>query len=299
MKRPRQIDPSLCGAIAILSFAAQSAFGINLEYAMHAPPYSVGYDHLLIVEPDPTTFAEDAGDPDAVSKVNFWRLAPPSKGKLEASSAIATDITAPGGGLVDEFHVVSPTAGGAFKLHGSIAPGSPPGFYVGENSEFSAEGVGLGPGAAAPTIWDVEIVSTGEPLGTPVRVEVAAIIQGYLEANMPTHGLLPDARATWRVAAEGIPAISGMALLIDGPGVVPFFDSNLMSPVTFYKSVGDTFTLEVFYKLEVDGEVPLAMSTAEVTGSEVIVRAEVIPEPHALILAAIAMVGAVRCRRLS
>jgi hypothetical protein len=57
--------------------------------------------------------------------------------------------------------------------------------------------------------------------------------------------------------------------------------------------------LEVFYKLEVDGEVPLAMSTAEVTGSEVIVRAEVIPEPHALILAAIAMVGAVRCRRLS
>jgi hypothetical protein len=272
---------------------------INLEYKVQAPPYSIGYDHTLIVDPAPSTFIESAGDPAAVAKTNIWRLvpAPPSKGKLEATSSIATDITAPGGGSVDEFHIVSPTAGGAYKLHGSISAPPPPGFYDGENSEFTAEGVGVGPGASVPTIWDVEILSTGEPIGTPVRVDVRAIIQGYVEANMATHGTLPDARATWHVAAEGIPAISGMVSLIDGPGAIPFFDSNLFSPVTFYKTVGDTFTLEVYYKLEVDGEVLEAISVAEVTGSEVIVTATVIPEPGAIALAMIGLMSAIAARR--
>jgi hypothetical protein len=212
---------------------------------------------------------------------------------------MATDITAPGGGSIDEFHIVSPFAGGEYKLRGTNLAPPPPGFYDGENSEFTAEGVGIGAGAAAPTIWDVEILSTGEPIGTPVLVEVRAIIQGYLEANMATHPTLPDARATWHVAGEGIPAISGMATLIDGPGAVPFFDSNLMSPVTFLKAVGDTFTLEVYYKLEVDGVVLDAISVAEVTGSEVIVTATVIPEPSTAALVTVALVGVAWLRRRS
>jgi hypothetical protein len=208
-----------------------------------------------------------------------------------------TDITDPGGGLVDEFHVVSPPFAGGYKIRGSIAPGIPPGFYDGENSEFTSVGTGLGPGAASAGVWDVEIVSTGEPLGTPVKVEVGAIIQGYLEANMPTHPMLPDARATWSVVAEGITAIAGMEALIDGPGVVPFSESNLASPVTFLKSVGDTFTLEIFYKLEVDGVVPLSISIAEVTGSEVIVRATVLPEPGTFALVLATVLGGMWLRR--
>ena len=109
--------------------------------------------------------------------------------------------------------------------------------------------------------------------------------------------MLPDARATWSVVAEGMTAIAGMEALIDGPGVVPFSDSNLLSPVTFIKSVGDTFTLEIFYKLEVDGIVPLSVSIAEVTGSEVIVRAMVIPEPGSAVLALVALTGVACLRR--
>jgi hypothetical protein len=280
-------------ALAASLLLADAALAIDLEYKVHAPPFSIGYDHLLIVDPAPGTFTEAAGDPAAVAAFNVWRIVPvPSKGKLEATSAIATDITAPGSGSVDEFHIVSPTAGSEYKLRGSILAPPPPGFYDGENSEFTAEGIGLGPAAAVPSIWDVEILSTGEPIGTPVRVDVRAIIQGYVEANMATHGTLPDARATWHVAAEGIPAISGMVSLIDGPGAIPFFDSNLMSPVTFIKAVGDTFTLEVFYKLEVDGEVLEAVSVSEVTGSEVIVTATVIPEPATVGLAVLTMLVA-------
>jgi hypothetical protein len=217
-------------------------------------------------------------------------------GKLDAYSSMSSDVSAPNIGPTDEFHVISPTGGGLFKLEGMNAPG---GFYDGEDSEFTATGIGPGPGTASRAIWDIEIVSTGEALGTPVKVDVTAIIQGYVSANMATHLMLPDARATWHVAAEGIPAISGMVSLLDGPGSIPFHDDNLASPITFYKVVGDTFTLEIDYKLEVDGTAPGAISTAEVTGSTVHVVATVVPEPGGIVLASLAILGfAVWSRRV-
>jgi len=258
-----------------------TVMAIDLEYKAHVPGYSVGYEQILKVDGVPSTLVDDAGDPDSVSMFNTWRTAPPSLGKLDAFSSISSDLTAPNLGPTDEFHVFSPSAGGLFKIEGFNSPG---GFYDGENSTFSATGIGVGPGVASRAIWDIEILSTGEAIGTPVRIDVVGIIQGYLFANMATHLILPDARAFWHVAAEGIPVISGTATLMDGPGTVPFSESNLMSPVTFMKTVGDTFTLEIEYKLEVDGDAPGANSISEVTGSEVIVFATVVPEPSTMVL---------------
>ena len=273
---------------ATLIAIAPPAEAINLEYKAHVPGYSVGFEHILTVDPAPATLIDDGGDPTLVTKFNSWRLAPPSLGKLDAHSSISSDVPAPNLGPTDDFHVFSPSAGGLFKIEGTNAPG---GFYDGEASTFSAAGIGPGPGVASRTIWDIEIVSTGEAIGTPVKVDVSAIIQGYLFANMVTHPMLPDARASWHVAAEGIPAISGTATLVDGPATVPFSDSNLMSPITFMKAVGDTFTLEIDYKLEVDGVAPGANSIAEVTGSEVLVFAMVVPEPSTTVLALLAFAG--------
>jgi PEP-CTERM motif len=280
----------------LLLFVYQPALAINLEYFPHAPAYSVGFEHILTVDPDPSTLIDDGGDPVSVSDFNFWRGAPftPSLAKLEAYSSISTDITAAGSGPTDEFHVFSPSTGGLMKIKGDTFLG---GIYDGENSTFTGEGVGMGPGAVARSIWDVEIVSTGEPIGAPVRIDVVAIIQGYLEANKATHPAIADARATWLVAANSIPVISGMATLLDGPGVVPFSEDNFGSPVTFYKKVGDTFTFELDYKLEVDGIVPMSLSIAEITGSEAIVFARVIPEPSSALLAILALAGAGWLRR--
>ena len=266
-----------------------AAVAINLEYKAHAPGYSVGFEHILIVDGDPSTLLDDGGDPSLISMFNLWRLSPPSLGKLEATSSISSDVPAPNVGPSDEFNVFSPSGGGLFKLEGTNIPGG--GFYDGENGTFSAAGIGPGPGTATRVIWDIEIVSTGEAIGTPVKIDVAAIIQGYVEANMPTHPALPDARASWHVAAEGIPVISGFATLMDGPGTIPFAEDNLAAPITFFKTVGDTFTIEIDYKLEVDGTAAGAISTAEVTGSEVLVFAMVVPEPSSLALAALGFAG--------
>lgn len=286
----------LCLLGAILLVAGRPALAIDLEYYPHLPAYSVGFDHVLTVDPAPATLSDDGGDPVAVFKHNFWRGAPytPSLAKLEADSSISTDITAVGSGPTDEFHVFSPSAGGLMKIKGDTLLG---GIYDGENSTFTGDGVGPGPGIALPTIWDVEIVSTGEPIGTPVRIDVVAYIQGYVDANKATHPTVDDARATWHVAANGIPVISGMASLVDGPGTIPFEEDNLLSPVTFYKHVGDTFTFELNYKLEVDGIVPMSISTAEITDSEARVFARVIPEPGSAILAMMGLVGAAWLRR--
>jgi hypothetical protein len=201
---------------------------------------------------------------------------------------MSSDVPAPNVGPTDDFHVFSPASSDLFKLVGTNAPG---GLYDGEDSTFSAMGVGPGPGTASRAVWEIEIVSTGEALGTPVMVEVAAIIQGYVSANMVTHPILPDARATWDVTTESMTVISGIATLMDGPGSVPFSDDNLASPVTFLKAVGDSFTLEIDYKLEVDGTAPGAVSTAEVTGSEVLVFAMVVPEPSGIVTALLAAFG--------
>ena len=272
------------------------AAAINLEYYPHVPAYAVGFDHVLTVDPAPATLLDDGGDGAAVYKHNFWRGAPftPSLAKLEADSSISTDITAAGSGPTDEFHVFSPAAGGLMKLKGDTLLG---GIYDGENSTFTGEGVGSGPGVASPTIWDVEIVSTGEPIGTPVRIDVVAIIQGYVDANKATHPALDDAKATWHVAANGTPVISGMVMLVDGPGTIPFEEDNFASPVTFYKKVGDTFTFELNYKLEVDGIVPMSVSTAEITGSEAIIKARVVPEPNSALLACVGFAGIAGLRR--
>jgi MYXO-CTERM domain-containing protein len=276
--------------------AGRPALAINLEYFPHVPPYSVGFEQILTVDPDPPTLVDDEGDPVSVLDFNIWRGAPftPSLGKLEAFSSISTDITAAGSGPSDVYHVFSPSTGGLMKIEGSTLLG---GIYDGENSTFTGEGIGMGPGAVSRSIWDVEIVSTGEPIGTPVRIDVVAIIQGYVSANKATHPVLPDARATWHVAANGTPVISGMETLVDGPGVVPFEEDNFLSPVTFYKKVGDTFTFELDYKLEVDGIVPMSVSTAEITGSEAIVMATVVPEPNCAILAMLGLAGATWLRR--
>lgn len=285
------------GVVSVILFIAyRPARAIDLEYSLHVPPYAVGFEQILTVDPAPATLIDGAGDPVAVSKLNFWRGAPytPSLGKLEANSSMSTDITAAGSGPTDEFHVFSPSVAALMKLKGDTLLG---GSYDGENSTFTAEGVGLGPGAASRATWDVEIVSTGEPIGTPVRIDVVAIIQGYLDANKATHPTIDDARATWDVTANGTPVISGMASLVDGPGTVPFEEDNLLSPITFYKTVGDTFTFEIDYRLEVDGIVPLSVSTAEITGSEAIVFATVIPEPGSAIMAVMGLVSAARLRR--
>lgn len=296
MSLPRRTALSLFLLSPILLVTQRPAAAINLEYFPHVPPYAVGFDHVLTVDPAPPTLLDDGGDAVAVFKHNFWRGAPftPSLAKLEADSSISTDITAAGSGPTDEFHVFSPSAAGLMKLKGDTLLG---GIYDGENSTFTGEGVGPGPGAAAPTIWDVEIVSTGEPIGTPVRIDVVAIIQGYVDANKATHPTIDDARATWHVAANSTPVISGMVSLVDGPGTIPFEDDNFASPVTFYKKVGDTFTFELNYKLEVDGIVPMSVSTAEITGSEAIVRARVIPEPSSVLLGLIGILGASWLRR--
>jgi hypothetical protein len=65
----------------------------------------------------------------------------------------------------------------------------------------------------------------------------------------------------------------------------------LASPITFFKGVGDTFTLEIKYKLEVDGVAPGAVSIAEVTGSAVHVFATVVPEPGGIVLASLAVLS--------
>ncbi len=290
----------LC-ALIFWACQATTALAINLEYKAHVPAYSVGFEQILIVDPSPSTLLDDGGDPSFVSKFNFWRAAPPSLGTLEAFSSISSDVPAPNVGPTDEFHVFSPAGGGIYKIEGLNATG---GTYDGENSAFTAMGLGSGPGAASRAIWDIEIVSTGEALGTPVKIDVAAIIQGYLFANMITHPVLPDARASWFVSAESIPVISGTATLMDGPGSVPFSDDNLGAPITFFKTVGDTFTLEIDYKLEVDGIVLGANSIGEVTGSEVLVFAMVVPEPSALAIAVPCLVMALcvvarRARRRS
>ncbi len=290
----------LC-ALIFWACQATTALAINLEYKAHVPGYSVGFEQILTVDPTPSTLFDDGGDLTFVTKHNFWRPVPASLGTLDAFSSMSSDVPAPNVGPSDEFHVFSPAGGGLYKIEGSNAPG---GFYDGENSAFTAIGLGPGPGTASRAIWDIEIVSTGEALGTPVKVDVAAIIQGFLSANMITHPVLPDARASWFVAAEGIPAISGTATLMDGPGVVPFSEDNLGAPITFFKTVGDTFTLEIDYKLEVDGTAPGAVSIGEVTGSEVLVFAVVVPEPSAFAIAAPCLVMALcivarRARRRS
>ncbi len=294
----RRIVLGVAGVALLAAYQLPTAAAIDLEYKAHAPPYSVGFEHILKVDGDPSTLIDDGGDPSFVTKFNPWRLAPPSLGKLEAFTSISSDVPAPNVGPTDEAHVFSPAGAGLFKIEGVNAP-APGGFYDGEASTFSATGIGPGPGVASRAIWDIEIVSTGEPIGTPVKVDVAAIIQGYLFANMVTHPALPDARATWDVFAEGIPVISGFETLVDGPGSLPFADDNLGAPVTFFKTVGDTFTLEIAYKLEVDGIAPGAISIAEVTGSEVLVFAMVVPEPGTLLLGTVAGAGflAVALRR--
>lgn len=287
MRRRIASQLALCAALVCLQ-QTSTAWAIDLEYKLHAPAYSVGFEHILKVDGVPSTLIDDGGDPDFISDFNFWRAAPPSLGKLEAFTSISSDVANANTGPTDEVHAFSPAGAGLFKIEGKNAPG---GFYDGEAGTFTATGVGDGPGVASRAIWDIEILSTGEPIGTPVRIDVVAIIQGYLFANIATHPLLPDAAAAWHVAAEGIPVISGFAILVDGPGSIPFSEDNFGSPVTFMKAVGESFTLEIDYKLEVDGTAPTAISIAEITGSEVIVFATVVPEPSTLALALIAGAG--------
>lgn len=271
----------VCTLLAVFGLVG-TAQAINLEYAAHAPAYGVGYEHILTVDPAPPTLIDGGGSTTLVTDFNFWRPTPPSLATLEAHTSMSSDVPDPNVGPSDEFHVFSPFTGGIFKLEGKNFPGG--GIYNGENSAFTGEGLGSGAFTSTKTIWDIEIVSTGEALGTPVKVDVYGIIQGYVFANKVTDPFEYDARATWDVKAEGISVISGFVGLLDGPGTIPFSDDNLLSPVTFYKAVGDTFTLEIDYKLEVDGTMALANSIAEVTGSEVAVYATVVPEPSTWLL---------------
>ena len=142
MRRRIAIGASLCVASIALG---RQATAINLEYKVHVPGYSVGFEHILIVDPAPGTLIDDGGDPSFISDFNFWRPAPPSLGTLKADTSISSDVPAANLGPTDEFHVFSPTGGGLFKIEGMNAPG---GFYDGEASTFSAVGIGSGPGIA-------------------------------------------------------------------------------------------------------------------------------------------------------
>ncbi len=247
---------------------APSTLAIDLAYGASAPPFGVGFIHDLVVEG--ASVYESEGSPTSVSDFNF--VFGIISGYAEATSSIATDISATGIGPVDEFFIVSP-AGGAFRTEGRIGP--PGGLYEAKNKEFTSGGHGPG---AAPSIWTVDILSTGEALGTPVEVDVTAIIQGSLFANKLTHTLLDDAFASWRVYANSSKVIEDSAKIIDGPGSLSFHDDNLLTPLTFMSEVGGSFTVEVLYHLEVNGNVALSNSIAEVTGSTVHVRAAVVPE---------------------
>ncbi|MBX3095514.1 MAG: PEP-CTERM sorting domain-containing protein [Fimbriimonadaceae bacterium] len=263
-------------SMTALMAVASIGSAIDLAYEVHSPPFGVGFNHDLLVEG--ASLVDGAGSPTAVGDFNF--LFGTLSGYVEAFSDMATDITAVGSGPHDEFRIVSPTSG-LFRTEGRIGP--PGGLYEGIDREFTGMGHGDGAGTSIPTIWSVEILSTGEDIGTPVRVDVTAIIQGRLFANKLTHTLKDDAFASWKVYAEGLKVIEGSSVIVDGPGDIEFHDDNLFSPVTFMSAVGDTFSLEVLYDLRVNGNTPNSLSFSEVNLSEVHVGATVVPEPVSVI----------------
>mgnify|MGYP001014984044 CR=1 FL=1 len=259
--------------ISLLGFAPVAS-AIDLAYGASTPPFGVGFSHDLVVEG--ASLFESGGSPTSVGDFNF--VFGILSGYAEATSSIATDIDAVGSGSHDEFFIVSP-AGGAYRTEGRIGP--PGGLYEAKNKEFT--GLGHGPGAL-PGIWNVDILSTGEALGTPVEVNVTAIIQGSLFANQLTHTLKDDAFASWKVYSNSMMVIEGSSKIVDGPGSVSFHDDNLLSPLVFMSEVGGSFTVEVLYHLEVNGNTSLSNSIAEVTGSTVHVEATVVPEPSTIAL---------------
>lgn len=263
-----------------------ASHAIDLAYGASAPPFGVGFSHDLVVEG--ASLFDSEGSPTGIGDFNF--IIGMISGYAEASSSIVTDIAAVGSGMTDEFFIVSPS-GGTFRTEGRIGP--PGGMYEAKDKEFTGVGHGLG---AAPSIWTVDILSTGEVLGTPVEVDVTAIIQGSLFANKLTHTLLDDAYASWRVYANSATVIEGSAKIVDGPGSLSFHDDNLLTPLTFLSEVGGSFSVEVLYHLEVNGNVEFSTSIAEVTGSTVHVRATVVPEP-ATLAGVVAGVGVLIRRR--
>lgn len=273
-------------SISLLGLA-QAANAIDLAYGASTPPFGVGFSHDLVVEG--ASLFDSEGSPTSVSDFNF--VFGIISGYAEATSSIATDIGAIGSGPTDEFFIVSP-AGGAYRTEGRTGP--PGGFYEAKNKEFT--GLGHGPGAF-PGIWTVDILSTGEALGTPVEVNVTAIIQGSLFANKLTHTLKDDAFASWKVYSNSMKVIEGSAKIVDGPGSLSFHDDNLLSPLVFMSEVGGSFTVEVLYHLEVNGNTEFSNSIAEVTGSTVHVQATVVPEPATIALLAAGFGMVARRRR--
>ncbi len=141
-----------------------------------------------------------------------------------------------------------------------------------------------------PGWWTIEIASTGEPLGTPVHIDVSAMIDGWIGAN----GDAGYARATWSVLTNHGVVISSTAFVVEGGEFLS--DSN---NIGFDLTVGDTFELSMLLDGHAYGDMGItgAESWGQIDDYEVTVTATIIPEPTTGLLCVVALAAFGRTRR--
>lgn len=185
--------------------------------------------------------------------------------RAQANGAIISDVTEPH----NEFEVTA---------RGGVGGEN----FTGGSTRYEASTVlttGSGSGPYEFGSWTITVLpEPGQTVGTPVRIDISAVVRGYVAAD----GGDNYAAAAWRVSTEhGDVFDDSISISHEDSGYLRFDDFGTQS---FETTLGESFRLEIIYELEAwgtgesstigGGDSSAGIHESEVQVSAIIIRAD-------------------------